>query len=103
VPQGEARALAFAAMVFGNLALIFINRSSDRRLVEMLREPNRVLWSITLGALAALGASIYVPTFALIFQFAPLGPRELAVAVAAGVAGVGWYEVRKLARDGRRV
>jgi len=45
----------------------------------------------------ALAAAIYVPPVAAIFRFAPLGAAELAVAAAAGLAGVAWYELRKLA------
>jgi P-type Ca2+ transporter type 2C len=101
LPQDEARALAFAAIVFGNLALIFINRSRDRLLVETLREPNPAVWWICLGGLAALSVSIYVPPIAQVFRFAPLGARDLGMAVSAGVAGVAWYELRKLVRRRR--
>ena len=57
---------------------------------------NAALWWITLGALAALGAAIYVPAAAAIFRFAPLGATELAVAAGAGLAGVAWVELLKL-------
>ena len=99
--DGETRALGFAAIVFGNLALIFVNRSHERLVVQTVREPNPALWGITLGALAALAAAIYAPPLAQIFRFAPLGALELAVAAAAGVAGVAWYELRKLRRRPR--
>jgi Ca2+-transporting ATPase len=94
--DAETRAVAFAAIVFGNLALIFASRSRERALLEMLREPNAALWWISGGALAALAAAIYVPGAAAIFRFAPLGPQALAVAVGAGLAGVIWYEVWKI-------
>jgi Ca2+-transporting ATPase len=97
-PPDEARALGFAAIVFGNLALIFVNRSRDRSLAETLRRPNPALWWITLGALAALAAAIYVPAVAALFKFAPLGPAHVGAALLAGLAGVAWYELRKLAR-----
>jgi P-type Ca2+ transporter type 2C len=96
VPGEQARAVGFAAIVFGNLALIFVNRSADRPVVESLRQPNAALWWITAGALAALAAAIYVPPIAAVFRFAPLDARELGVALLAGVSGVAWYEVRKL-------
>ena len=102
-PPGEARAVGFAAIVFGNLALIFFNRSRDRSLAETLRRPNPALWWITLGALAALTASIYVPGLAAIFRFAPLGAAQIGVALLAGLAGVAWYELRKLLRRRRGV
>jgi Ca2+-transporting ATPase len=95
--DGETRALAFAAIVFGNLALIFVNRSHERLALETLREPNAALWWIVGAALGALALAIYLPPAAALFRFAPLGALELAVAAAAGVAGVAWYELRKLA------
>ena len=96
VPPAEARALGFAAIVLGNLALIFVNRSAERPVTESLRQPNVALWWITAGALAALAAAIYVPPVAAVFRFAPLAVHEVGVALLAGVAGVAWYEVRKL-------
>jgi Ca2+-transporting ATPase len=92
----ETRAIAFCAIVFSNLALLFATRSRNRTLLAMLREPNAALWWITLGALAALAAVIYLPAAAAIFRFSPLGAAELMVAAAAGVAGVAWVELLKL-------
>ena len=94
-PAGEARALGFAAIVLGNLALIFVNRSRDRSVLETLRRPNPALWWIAAGALAALASAIYVPPVAAIFRFAPLDGSALAVSALAGITGVAWYEVRK--------
>ena len=92
----QTRAVGFAAIVFGNLALIFVNRSHDRTALEMLREPNAALWWIVGGALAALGAALYLPPVAEVFRFAPLDALELGVAALAGIAGVAWYDARKL-------
>src|SRR4030095_7422233 len=36
----EARSFGFAAIVFGNLAMIHATRSRDRGIVDMLRSPN---------------------------------------------------------------
>jgi Ca2+-transporting ATPase len=94
--EAGARTVAFAAIVFSNLALLFATRSRTRTVLATLREPNVALWAITFGALAALGAAVYVPAVAAIFRFAPLGAAELAVAAAAGLAGVVWVELLKL-------
>jgi Ca2+-transporting ATPase len=98
--DGETRAAAFAAIVFANVALLFVTRSRERTALQTLREPNPALWWIVGGALAALAASIYLAPVAAIFTFEPLGVPEVALAAAAGIAGVAWYEVRKLARRG---
>jgi P-type Ca2+ transporter type 2C len=97
-PDGETRAAAFATIVFGNVALLFVTRSGTRTALETLREPNRALWGIVAAALAALLAALYFPPAAEIFRFAPLGAAEIALAAAAGAASVAWYELRKLAR-----
>ena len=93
--DAELRALGFAAIVFGNLALILANRSRERSIVATLARPNPALWWVLLGTLAALGTAIYVPPVAEIFQFAPLGAGDVLVALAAGTAGVLWFEVFK--------
>ena len=94
--DSEARAAGFAAIVFSSLALLFVTRSRRRTALATLREPNPALWGITLGALAALAAAIYVPWAAVIFKFSALGAAQLALAAAAGVGGVAWVELLKL-------
>ena len=86
--EGEARALAFAAIVFGNLALIIVNRSGKKSFRDALTNPNPALWWIVLGTLAALAASLYVAPVAGIFRFEALAAQDLLMAFTAGVAGV---------------
>ena len=93
--EAAARTIAFAAIVFSNLALLFATRSRTRTVLATLFKPNAALWGITLGALAALAAAIYMPAAADIFRFAPLGAAELGVAAAAALAGVAWVELLK--------
>jgi len=94
--EAAARTIAFAAIVLSNLALLFATRSRTRTVLATLFKPNAALWGITLGALAALAAAIYVPAAAGIFRFAPLGAAELGVAAGAALAGVAWVELLKL-------
>jgi Ca2+-transporting ATPase len=101
MPEGETRAMGFAAIVVANVALLFVTRSRSRSVVQTLREPNPALWWITAGALGALLASIYLAPVAAVFRFAPISAAELAAAAAAGVLGVSWYEVRKLLHGSR--
>ena len=96
--EGETRAVAFAAIVFANLALILSSRSRERTIVEMLRAPNPALWWVVGGTLAALIAALYIRPIADIFRFSPVGPADLALAAVAGAAGVLWYEGYKLVR-----
>ncbi len=94
-PHDEARAAGFAAIVLGNLGLLFATRSRSRSLWATLREPNVPLWWISLGALAALAAALYLPPVSALFKFSPLGSAALALAAAAALAGVAWIEIAK--------
>jgi Ca2+-transporting ATPase len=94
----EVRALGFATIVFGNLALILATRSRERTIVATLARPNPALWWVVGAALAALAAALYVPPLAAIFRFAPLGVFDMCVALGAGLFGVFWLEAAKLAR-----
>jgi Ca2+-transporting ATPase len=96
--EAEVRALGFAAVVFGNLALILATRSRERSILATLARPNPALWWITGGTLAALAGVLYVPSAADLFRFAPLGVAELGVALGAGVLGIAWFEVLKFVR-----
>jgi Ca2+-transporting ATPase len=96
--DAEVRALGFATIVFGNLALILASRSRERTIWATLSRPNPALWWVVGGALVALAAAIYVPAAAQIFRFAPLGILEMSVALGAGLIGVLWLEAAKLAR-----
>jgi len=96
--EAEVRAIGFATIVFGNLALILANRSRERTILGTLSRPNPALWWVIAGALAALASALYVPAIAQVFRFAPLGALEASVAFGAGLFGVLWLEVFKLLR-----
>jgi Ca2+-transporting ATPase len=99
---GRARALGFATLVSGNVALILANRSHVLTAVEALWQPNRALWLIVCGALAALMAVIHVPAIARLFAFETPGALHLALACAAGFASVAWYDLVKIKGRARR-
>jgi Ca2+-transporting ATPase len=92
------RALGFAAIVFGNVGLILAGRSRERGLLETLARRNAALWMVVAGALCALLAALYLPPLAALFRFAPLGAGDLAVAAAAGLAGLAVIEAGKAIR-----
>jgi len=98
LPDAELRSFGFAAIVFGNLAMIHATRSRERVVFDKALRPNAALRWITAGTLGALALSVYVPPIADIFRFGPLAPGYLGAAALAGAAGVAWYEVYKLTR-----
>ena len=93
--EDETRALGFATLVFGNLAMILAYLSPRRPMLRALANPNAALWWIVGGALAALLAAVYLPAAAALFRFAPLAPRDLAIAALAGVLSIAWYDLVK--------
>ena len=97
----DARAIAFTALVAGNLALIWANRSTVRTVLETASTPNTALWVVTLGSTATLLAIIYLRDLRAIFQFSFLHPNDLLVAFSLGAVSITWFEVLKLARRRR--
>jgi Ca2+-transporting ATPase len=82
--EGEARALAFLAIIVANLALIFVSRSRSESFARIIVKPNRVYWWIAALTCIALGIAMYVPSAAAIFRFAqPPLTGVLAVIVAS--------------------
>jgi P-type Ca2+ transporter type 2C len=94
-PELQARAMAFAAVVSGNVGLILSNRSSNATLVETLRRPNPVLWWIVGGAFLGLTFALYVEPLREIFRFGPLSSTQLLSSIATAVVGSTWLEIFK--------
>jgi Ca2+-transporting ATPase len=91
--EPQARALAFAALVLGNLALILSNRAGPRGLLASLRVPNRLLWGVSLMTLGLLALALYLPPFTAVLHMRPLTPALLGVALAAALACLLWFEL----------
>jgi Ca2+-transporting ATPase len=94
-PEPEARAMAFAAIVLGNIGLILSNRSRQATLFETLRRPNPALWWIVGGALLGLAIALYVEPMTEIFQFAQLSWSQLLASLAAATVGLTAVELCK--------
>ena len=96
VPEGAGRAVAFAALIAGNLGLILTNRSWSRSILSSLRASNPALWLVVGGAAATLALVLAVPGLRALFRFAPVRPVDAAIGAAAGVASILWFELFKL-------
>jgi Ca2+-transporting ATPase len=86
--EAEARMMAFACMVIGNLGLIFANRSRMLSILSTIRIPNKALWWVTGGTLFFLVIVLNFPFLRDLFKFAPLHRWELALIVASGFASI---------------
>ena len=97
--ENQARTLTFTTLVVSNLALIFTNRSWVRSGFAILRAPNPALWWVTSGTLVVLALTLSVPVLRDLFRFAALSVADLAFSIAAGIAGVLWFEALKWFRQ----
>ena len=88
----DARAMGFAALILGNLALIFSIRVSNRGIWSTLKSPNRSAWFITAGAIVALAGTLAIPVVRNLFQFSRLHASDIALVVGANVFLLGWLE-----------
>jgi Ca2+-transporting ATPase len=98
MPHDQARSFAFSVLVLADIALIFANRSRMPGVIAMLRMPNRIIWTVSVTALAALALALYVPWLASLFQFGPLEPAELVLACGLGASVLLWLDALKRVR-----
>ncbi|MBZ5508431.1 MAG: cation-translocating P-type ATPase [Acidobacteriia bacterium] len=100
--EADSRGVGFSALVMGNLALIFTNRSWTRTIWQSIRAMNTSLWVISAGTTLSLLLVLYVPLLRNLFHFSVLHPSDVLIAVLAGFFGVMWFETLKLVhRRGR--
>lgn len=92
----EARTLTFTAIVFANLMLIVTNLSWTKNFLEILRNGNRSLKLVLAGALAFLGAVIYIPFLRGVFHFGAISFLEFLLMFCVGIMSVLWFEVYKI-------
>ena len=94
--ENSRRTLAFIALVIANLGLILTNRSWNRTIFSMFREPNRALWWVVGGAIAAMTLLLNVPFLRELFHFNSLHLADILLSIAAGIASILWFELLKL-------
>jgi Ca2+-transporting ATPase len=95
-PDEVVRSVAFLTLFVGNLALILVNRSWRLSIGQSLRErANPALKWILPCALGMVIVLLTVPALRDAFHFGPLDPVDWFVAVLAGSAAVGWFEIYK--------
>lgn len=96
----EARAFTFSILILANLALIFTGRSWKAPAARGGTR-NPALWWITVGTLALLAATLYVPPVRALFRFDILHATDIAICVAAAIVGTAWFELLKAIRARR--
>jgi Ca2+-transporting ATPase len=86
MPENEARALGFFALVLTIFSLVLVNRSFSASLVSAFRRPNAALAWIVLVIAAVLATVLLWPAAASLFRFGPLHGDDLLTTVAAAAA-----------------
>ena len=85
-PLDESRALGFTTLVVGNLAMVYVCRSSSRSILGSFQVPNPLAGGVALFGSGLLLLSVYFSPLANVFQFLPPAPLDFAVAVGIGIA-----------------
>ena len=94
--EGQARAVAFTGIVFGNVALILANRSRYASLRSMLGTYNPALWMVGAGALLALAATLMIEPVRALFRFDAIGIALFDLGAAAALPGLAALAALKL-------
>lgn len=82
--ENLVRSAGFIVLVLGNLALLIGTRSRNRGTIAMLRERNVPLWSVSIGAVAALVFVLYMPLTRTLFRLQTPSVMVLMTCALAG-------------------
>ncbi|HSB20055.1 MAG TPA: cation-translocating P-type ATPase [Anaeromyxobacteraceae bacterium] len=93
--EASGRAMAFATLIAGNVALILVNRSWTRTFLGTLGTRNLASWAVAGGATLTLVAALTVPFLRHLFRFGPASGDDILVAAFVGFGSLLWFEVLK--------
>jgi P-type Ca2+ transporter type 2C len=85
MPDAEIRALAFVALVFSIVALIFVHRAFGSSLRTGLRRPNRALMVVLMLIAATIVLVLLWPPASALFRFGPLHADDLLLAAGGAL------------------
>ena len=95
LPETDARALSFAALVATNLGLVLVNRSLGASVFAAFTRPNAALWWVGAATTAILAGVILFPPARELFHFGPLHGDDILVALASGLIALLLLEFAK--------
>lgn len=93
LPDTDARATAFVALVVGHLSLALADASSGAS--RLLDRGRKTFWIIGAGALTVLTLALTIPPLASILDFTVPTLPLLALAIALGIASGGWFRMAR--------
>jgi len=92
----EAQTFAFAAWIFGHIALAFVSRSDREFVVSLGLFSNKVMdiWAALVIGFLIMG--IYIPGLSTYFNFARISVTQLLLIALTMIILIGILELRKL-------
>lgn len=98
LPEAQARALSFMALVMGSILLIFVSRLHGDKSDAARSRPTALFWWVTGLTLTALIATLYVPAIAALFQFQTPPMQAVMLVPLAGIllGSLVWWSRRWL-------
>ena len=99
LPEAEARALAFVALIVANLVLAFADSAEPG--IAFLDRRRIVFWTIGAAAAVVVSVVLYVPAIAQMFQLSAPDPLAIPIALAVALLTAGWFGFMRRARIAR--
>ena len=93
--EDYTRTIVFTSLVFTNILLSLVNRSSYYSILTTFKYHNRLLKGIVFFTLSLLLIIIYVTPIAHFFQLIPLNAISLLISLLIAFTAVMWFEVYK--------
>jgi Ca2+-transporting ATPase len=81
----EVRAIAFSALIIGNIFLILTSLSKTRNFLLVIMERNTAVYTILLAAFSLLILTLYVPGLQELFKFANPGYHHFYISIACSL------------------
>jgi magnesium-transporting ATPase (P-type) len=88
--MAAARTLAFAILIVGSVMLVFSERAHDRSWTTAGLPTSMRARIVLLLVIGSVPAMVYTPPLANALGLAPMSTARWVLAIAAGVASVGW-------------
>ena len=104
LPDDQARALVFGALIASIIALVLVNRTDEASLVAAFRRPNPALWIVLAIATALFAMTLSWAPARDLFNFGDFHDHDILIASGVGLALLVVLEGAKLiylTREGR--
>jgi Ca2+-transporting ATPase len=101
--EGEVRAIAFSALITGNIFLILTNLSKTRNVLAVLAEKNTILLFILLSAFIMLLLTLFVPAMQQVFNFEFPGYNHFISSIGGAIALLLILETIKYIKQRKRL